>query len=151
VRHGGIRAVVLMASIFSFACAGKRPADLGPRDGRLRPCPASPNCVCSDDTREGARVPPLDTGGDPARAWTRLQDLLRSQAQATIVTAGADYLHVEFRSRLFGFTDDVEFHLRPAEGIIAVRSASRLGYSDLGVNRSRIEAIRRLLLDTPGG
>jgi len=144
-------AVVIMASIFSFACGGKRPADLGVQDGRLRPCPARPNCVCSDDTLEGARVPPLATGDDPAEAWSRLQDLLRAQAQATIVTAGDSYLHVEFRSRLFGFTDDVEFHLRPAERIIAVRSASRMGHSDLGVNRSRVEAIRRLLQGPPGG
>jgi uncharacterized protein (DUF1499 family) len=145
-----MRVAVLMASMLSLACAGKRPADLGLRSGRLRPCPGRPNCVCSDDPEERPRIAPLATGEDPARTWKHLQDLLRAQPQTTIVEAQADYLHVEFRSRLFGFTDDVEFHLRPAERIIAVRSASRLGYSDLGVNRSRVEAIRRLMQDAPG-
>jgi uncharacterized protein (DUF1499 family) len=68
-------------------------------------------------------------------------------SRTRIVTETADYLHAECRSALLGFVDDLELHLRPDEGIIAVRSASRLGYSDLGVNRRRVEGLRTSLIE----
>ena len=65
--------------------------------------------------------------------------------RTSIVEERADYLYAEFASRLLGFVDDVEFYFPPNERIIHVRSASRLGHSDFGVNRKRIEDIRAKL------
>ena len=110
---------------------------------RLAPCPDRPNCVCSrDDAPLRHRVEPLAVAGDPAAAFTRLGSLLAAAPRTVIVTATPDYLHAACRTRL-GFVDDLECRLCPTEHVIHVRSASRLGYSDFGVNRARVEALRR--------
>lgn len=115
-------------------------------DGRLTACPASPNCVSSDAPRDDPHhIGPLAVGGDPAGAWQALIDHLQGQYAYTIVERRDDYLRAEARTRLLRFVDDVEFHLRPDEGVIAMRSASRIGYSDLGANRRRLEAVRSAL------
>jgi len=111
-------------------------------DGRLPPCPASPNCVCSDDPDEGHRIDPFPLATAPEAAWAALRSLLESWPRATVVSATPLELRVEVRSRLFRFVDVLEFRLRPADRRIAVRSAARLGYSDFGVNRRRLESIR---------
>lgn len=118
---------------------------LGVRDGRLAPCPASPNCVSSDAADPSKRVDPLRLRVDAERAWEILQGVLAGMPRTSIVRRGDDYLHAEARTLIFRFVDDVEFHLRPSEGVIAVRSASRVGYSDLGVNRRRVDEIRDAL------
>ena len=110
---------------------------------RLKPCPPKPNCVCSQgDASPRHRVAPFAVSGDPAEAFARLKTLLESKPRTRIVAATDDYLHAVCRTRL-GFPDDVECLLSAAEGVIHVRSASRLGYSDWGVNRRRVEALRR--------
>ncbi len=81
----------------------------------------------------------------PEAGWSALQEVLAAEKRTTVITVGERYLHAEVRSAVFRFVDDIEFHLRPAEGLIAVRSASRLGRSDFGVNRDRVEAIRARL------
>lgn len=111
---------------------------------RLQPCPNSPNCVCSDAS-DSHGIEPIATNGDPQTTWRHLQDYLNAQPDFKITTAQPDYLKVEAKTRLLRFVDDVEFELRAEAGIIAVRSASRVGYSDLGANRRRIEKIRREL------
>jgi len=138
-----MRTILLMLPLLT-ACATQAPP-LGLHDGRLQPCPASPNCVSSDAGDESHRVEPYRLAGEPQAAWQALQDAVRAFPRATVITVTSDYLHAEFRSFLFRFVDDMEFHLRPAEGIIAVRSASRVGYSDLGVNRRRVEDLRQAL------
>jgi uncharacterized protein (DUF1499 family) len=80
-------------------------------------------------------------------AWEALQDVLSSSAHTRVLTRTADYIHAEETSRVFRFVDDVEFHLRSAEGVIAVRSGSRIGTSDFGVNRRRVERIRDRLIE----
>jgi uncharacterized protein (DUF1499 family) len=122
-------------------CAGGRPDNLGAREGLLAPCPSSPNCVSSqaDDARH--RVAPLVFSGDPDTAFARLRLLLTQRTGTAIVEETPGYLRVELRTLLF--VDDGEFLLDRTHKIIHVRSASRLGYSDLGKNRSRLEAIRR--------
>jgi uncharacterized protein (DUF1499 family) len=111
----------------------------------LKPCPASPNCVSSvaeeDDTH---RVAPLSWAGDLAEAKARLRHAVQAAGHATIVVEEDRYWRVEFRSRVFRFVDDVEFLFDPATRLIHVRSASRVGRSDLGVNRKRVEKIRAL-------
>lgn len=127
-----------MMSLFS-----RRPANLGVTDGHLAPCPKSPNCVSSqaDDPRH--RVEPLSCSGDPDTAFKRLEQVIRRMPRAKIVAADEGYLHAEFTSRLFRYVDDVELLLDPDKRVIHIRSASRAGYSDMGANRQRVEAIRR--------
>lgn len=124
---------------------GTRPASLGVRDGRLAPCPASPNCVSSDARDAAHAMEPLRFAQPPEKAWRAIREAVAALPRTAFVTETEDYLHAECRSALLGFVDDLELHLRPAEGIVAVRSASRVGYSDLGVNRKRVEELRATL------
>jgi len=124
-----------------FKFPGKRPTNLGVRDGKLAPCPTSPNCVCSQGADGGHAIDPIGIQGDPATAIPRLRRILESMPRTQIIEEKPDYLRAEFTSQLLGFVDDVELY---CDGkVIQVRSASRLGYSDLGVNRKRVEEIRR--------
>ncbi|EDL61702.1 DUF1499 domain-containing protein [Gimesia maris] len=116
----------------------------GAVEGRLAPCPDSPNCVCSQDQSELHQIAPLHFTGTVAEARQRLLDVLKQQQGCLIVTQEGDYLRAEFRSFLFGFVDDVEFLFDSRQNVIQVRSASRIGHSDLGVNRKRIETIRSI-------
>jgi len=128
-----------------FSCSGTRPANLGIKDGRLSACPASPNCVSSDAADDAHAVAPFQLVALPEQGWRAVRNAIGALPRTKIVTASDDYLHAECTSAVFGFVDDLELHLRPAEKLIAVRSASRLGYSDLGVNRKRVEGLRLLL------
>ncbi|HED31562.1 MAG TPA: DUF1499 domain-containing protein [Prosthecochloris aestuarii] len=111
-------------------------------NGQLRPCPGTPNCVCSETGNEAIRVDPLVYTGDADDAWSRLQRVVR-QMEGKIERIEGDYLWSTFTVPFLGFVDDVEFRLDRNAGVIQVRSASRLGYSDLGINRSRVDDIRR--------
>jgi len=121
------------------------PRTIGLCDGRLSTCPSSPNCVCSDDDNGSHSIEPLRLAITPADAWSAVGQTVRDLPGARVVSNSADYLHAECTSSLFGFVDDLELHLRPAEGIIAIRCASSLGYSDFGVNRRRVEKLRAVL------
>ena len=111
---------------------------------KLTPCPSSPNCVSSlSDDRKHA-IEPLQYTGSRDEARNRLVDILDKQAAARVTINEADYIHAEFRSQIFRFVDDVEFLFSDEEKIIHVKSASRIGYSDLGANRKRVEWIRRV-------
>lgn len=120
-----------------------RPGNLGAVDGRLKSCPESPNCVCSFDTDREHGIPPLTFSDSPEAAMERLRQTVKATPRTRFVVDDAGYLHVEFRSLILRFVDDVEFLIDAESRVIHVRSASRLGYSDLGVNRRRIEAIRK--------
>lgn len=126
------------------ACAGERPTNLGVRDGKLTQCPASPNCVSSLAPQDGHSIAPLSFSGDPDTAFKQLKLLLGRRPDTTLVEERGEYLRVEFRTPL-GFVDDAEFLLDRGLRLIQLRSASRLGYSDLGKNRSRMEEIRKQL------
>ena len=129
-------------------CAGT-PPELGVTDdGQLTACPASPNCVVSDAPGGDRSIAPLALAVPPQQAWQALVSHLNTQAGITIVVSEPDYLRAEARTRLLRFVDDVEFHLRPQRGLIAMRSASRIGYSDLGANRRRLDAVRAALIDS---
>lgn len=114
---------------------------------RLKNCPASPNCVCSDDIDSSHRIPALQVAGESAQAWAALVSYLEQTPGFTIIENTGGYLRAEARTRILRFVDDVEFVARPEDGIIAMRSASRLGYSDFGANRRRLEALRSGLAD----
>lgn len=123
------------------ACAGERPNNLGVRDNRLSACPSSPNCVSSQAADEQHRIAPLTFSGDADAAFARLRRVLAGRSDTTIIEEQPGYLRAELRTALF--VDDGEFLLDREARVIQVRSASRLGYSDLGKNRSRMEEIRR--------
>ncbi len=127
--------------------AGIRPKQLGVNDGKLTACPGTPNCVCSqapvNDTQHA--IAPLAFSGEPTATMVNLKRVIQSLPRTTIIEETNDYLYVEFASKLVGFVDDVEFYLDNTSRVIQVRSASRLGKSDLGVNRKRIEEIRSQL------
>ena len=128
-----------------FKFSGNRPTQLGVSNGRLLPCPGTPNCVCSYDQAAEHAIAPLAFTTTPAEAWANLKTVIQALERTQIVSETSDYLYVEFASKLMGFVDDVEFYLDRDADRIQVRSASRLGESDLGVNRKRIEAIRATL------
>jgi uncharacterized protein (DUF1499 family) len=121
-------------------CAGDRPQNLGTKDGLLVDCPSSPNCVSSQADDERHRIAALTFTGDPDAAFARLKLVLVRRGDTTITDELPGYLRVELRTALF--VDDGEFLLDRSRSVIQVRSASRLGYSDLGKNRSRMEEIR---------
>ena len=124
-----------------FKFSGKRPLNLGVRDGKLAAPPSTPNCVSSQAPDEGHHVAPLSFTGDPGVAMQRLKAIVQAMPRTQVIDSRADYLYAEFSTPLMGFVDDVEFY---CDGkVIHVRSASRLGYSDLGVNRKRVAAIRK--------
>ncbi|MBI5432951.1 MAG: DUF1499 domain-containing protein [Planctomycetes bacterium] len=132
-----------VGGVACVGCAGTRPTELGWSAGKLADCPSSPNCVVSQaDATDSAFVEPLRFEGEPAFAWSAAVAAARALSGASVVEQRDDYLWIECKSRMFGFVDDLEFALVVAERRIEVRSASRLGYSDLGVNRARIETLR---------
>ncbi len=136
---GGLAIAVALA--VSGCSGGRPPLNLGVTETGLAPCPGSPNCVSSWTDAADRRVEPLRYAGDAARARVRLLEVLGGMERVRIVRSDDDYIHAEFRSAVFGFVDDVEFHFNPP-GVIQVRSASRSGYYDFGVNRARVETIR---------
>jgi uncharacterized protein (DUF1499 family) len=140
---GGALLLLGISSLAIGACvaAGKDAAG-GVADGRLVPCPSSPNCVCSESSAGDAAIEPLAFPGEPGAALASLVEHLRARPRVELVSVEADYVHAVFRSALFRFPDDVEFRLDRAAHVIHVRSASRIGRSDLGANRRRVEALR---------
>jgi len=129
------------------ACRGERPDDLGTAEGRLRPCPPTPSCVSSDAGDSDRWVAPLLLAAPAEEAWSAATQAVSQLQGARIVERTDSYLHAECSSPMLGFIDDLQLQLRPAERLIAVRSASRVGYWDLGVNRRRVERLRRILRD----
>lgn len=128
-------------------CGGRMPKALADGSGRLAPCPSSPNCVSSDATDEVHRVAAYRIRGDAGAAWKALESHLAELPRVEVVTEDDDYLYAVFTTRLMRYQDDVELGLDADAGVIRVRSASRVGHGDMGVNRERIESIRAVLAE----
>ncbi len=131
---------------------GTPPGDLGVRAGRLKAPSETPNSVSSQallwsdhPRREDAQIEALALRGDGPATLARLQALLQAEPGARIVDRRADYLRVQYTTRLMKFVDDVEFWFDPVQGVIQVRSSSRIGRHDFGVNRRRLETLRERL------
>ena len=136
--------VVLVNLILLTGCSGTMPK-LGINNSELTPCPETPNCVSSQAGTEKHYIKPINYAGTQQEAHDRLLQILESEKRTKILTVQENYIQVEFTSALFRFVDDVEFYFpeeQDDETVIHVRSASRVGYSDLGANRKRIERIR---------
>lgn len=128
-----------------FKFTGKRPKDLGVRDGKFTAAASwKPNWVSSQvDSGDAHYIAPLALGGDAKAAIAKLATVIEAMPRVTIVRRDGAYVHAEFSTALMGYVDDVEFH---ADGkVLHVRSSSRLGVRDFDVNRKRVEAIRRSL------
>ena len=134
----------------SIAIASPAIAATGLSDGHLQPCPESPNCVISQDGDEKHSIEPIAYNGDRNEVKSALLKVLSVVPRTEVIEDTEDYIRAESTSRLFKFVDDVEFYFPEEENVIQVRSASRVGESDLGVNRRRIEQIRLALADLLG-
>jgi uncharacterized protein (DUF1499 family) len=141
---GAALALHLAAAEGDTMFAGKRPDNLGVKDGRLASCGRRINCVSSQaDPGDAERyVAPLPFKGSAAEAIAAARRAVESMARARVVHAQGNYLHAEFRSKLMGYVDDVEFAFDAQAGVLHLRSASRLGRRDYNVNRARVEALR---------
>jgi len=128
-----------IAAMFSW----KRPANLGVKEGRLAPCKRTPNCVSSqaDPADREHYIAPIAFRG----AMTDLRRAVESMERATVINVERHYLYAEYRTKLLRYVDDVELYYAETEGVVHVRSASRLGRRDFGVNRERVEALRRVI------
>lgn len=122
------------------ACAGSPPDNLGIKEGKLAPCPSSPNCVSSYALSKEHFMAPWKFQGSRSQGQAKLYKILSNMPDVTIVSKTEGYIRAEFESSLMGFVDDVEFVI--GDGMIHFRSASRLGYHDLGANEARITALK---------
>jgi uncharacterized protein (DUF1499 family) len=137
--------IVVLSSSLIFCSTAY--AAVGLDNGHLSPCPSSPNCVVSQDGDEKHAIDPLTYQGDRTTAKENLLKVLSVVPRTKVIEDTGNYILAESTSRIFKFVDDVEFYFPEAENVIQVRSASRVGESDLGVNRRRIEQIRLAMKD----
>jgi uncharacterized protein (DUF1499 family) len=141
-----IAALVVFSPVTALAilsALAARPKNLGVVDGRFAACPNSPNCVSTQATDSQHQIEPIAFDGSPDDAMRRLKAALASIPRMKIVTETANYLHAEATSLIFRFRDDVEFFIDGQAKVIHFRSASRVGHSDLGANRARMEKLRK--------
>lgn len=139
----GAKTVFSGSSMTLFA--GTPPTNLGIHSGQLAPCPTTANCVNSQSQEAEHKIEPFTYNSSSEKAMADLKKVIKSFKRTKIITETNNYLYAEFTIPVMGFVDDVEFYLDKGAKRIHVRSASRLGESDLGVNRRRIETIRAKL------
>lgn len=136
--------LILLALIALGITSHVTTPDVGVVDGKLKACPGSPNCVCSEaypDADPAHQIPPIKVNAEEMQLpWKLLREAIIDQG-GEIISERDDYLHAEFTSPVFRFVDDLEMRADRQEGVIHLRSASRVGRSDFGANRKRVEAI----------
>jgi uncharacterized protein (DUF1499 family) len=135
-----------VVTLLVLSWSARKPDNLGvSKEGRLAPCPGTPNCVCTQAAPEDGvhRMDPIPFEGSSQEALRRIKVMLATMPRVRIVSETENYLHAEFTSLVFRFVDDVEFYVDAQAQCIHFRSASRVGRSDLGVNRQRMEAFRQ--------
>jgi len=147
-----IFAVVVLARFAMLGHSSRAGQAPGLLSGTLSPCPDKPNCVCSEFVEAAAHyIAPLNFSGVPSEeAWSDISQIVE-ELGGKIAVASDEYIAATFESSLFGFIDDVECRLEPSKERIQIRSASRVGHSDLGVNRKRVEMMTRLFAKTVSG
>lgn len=119
--------------------------NLGLSKGQLIECGKSPNCVSSQTTQSSMRIAPINASDTPELTWLMLRDLVETIPQAILITGNESYRHYQFTTPLMGFIDDVELLFDRKKQLIQVKSASRVGQSDFGANRERVELLREVL------
>ncbi|MHB8790581.1 MAG: DUF1499 domain-containing protein [Desulfobulbaceae bacterium] len=143
---GIIVLLVLAPAVLSMVSRFRIPP-LGVRAGRLLPCPARPNCVCSEKQGKVSSVAPLRFSGESDRAWAMAVQTVQ-QMGGQVIHEEPGYLHAVFHSPVYRFIDDLELRLDRKQRVIHLRSAARSGYSDLGVNRKRAEQLQVLFRES---
>ena len=138
-----ILGLIIASSLFS----GSASAAIGNNSDRLEPCPSSPNCVVSVNGDEEHQIDPIAYNSDRATAKETLLKVLSVVPRTEVIENTDNYIHAESTSRIFKFVDDVDFYFPEDKNVIHIRSASRVGESDLGVNRRRMEQIRLAMQD----
>jgi uncharacterized protein (DUF1499 family) len=138
---------MLALTVILTSCSTDQTLKTGTIGNRLSPCPNSPNCVSSFSEDESHYVEPFTYKSNIEEARQKLIFVMQSMKRSEIATAEKTYLHATFTSSLFRFVDDVEFLFDGDRKIIHVRSAARTGYYDFGVNRRRVEDIRRRFMN----
>jgi len=130
---------------------GTRPEKLGIQNNKLRDCPGSPNCVTSysdvNSDIEEFNIEPLPFESTAIHSIQKIRNTVATIKGITIITETENYIHAECRSKYLGFIDDLEVYCDEQQKVCLVRSASRLGHSDFGVNRKRVEKIRKILIN----
>ena len=144
-RSVGIYILAVTLAALGNGCSGIKTDANATGLETLARCPDRPNCVSSEASDANHAVESMQLKGDTATGWEGVRRVVGRWPRTGIVKATDRYLHVECKSRVFGFVDDLELLLDPVTGEVAIRSASRVGYSDLGVNRRRVEALRQEL------
>ncbi len=140
--------IVVTLLLIGLSFTSRKQPDLGLVDGRLPPCPASPNCVCSEYPSNDAYIKPLGYNGPRENVLTRLKQVI-GDTGGEVIAEQPDYLHAVYQTPWLRFIDDVELRLDQSQQVIHVRSASRVGRSDFGANRQRVERIRACLASKP--
>ena len=140
-----MRRLILLLLCSAASCGPRIPAPAGITDGALAPCPPSPNCVSSEATDETHAIAPIQLEGDPETSWRALVATVGATAGTEVVIQRPDYLYVVATTPIMQFVDNFELWLRPG-GSVTVRSASRIGWSDMGANRERVESLRSKLV-----
>lgn len=133
--------LILVAGLALLSVTAKRPDHLGIHDGRLAGCPDTPNCVASYAQQKSQKMDPIPFDGSTEGAISQLKDVIEEMPRSRLISSDENYLHVEFSTAVFRFTDDVEFLIDSANSVIHFRAASRVGHSDLGANRKRMNKI----------
>jgi uncharacterized protein (DUF1499 family) len=136
-----IFAAVICGAMIVLSFLSLKPGQTAMTDGRLRNCPGTPNCVCSEYPGEPGHVSPIPFDGDPAFALKKAGTVIRKM-KGNIVTKQENYLHAVFSTPVFRFKDDLEIRIDGDRRLLHIRSASRVGHSDLGANRKRVERFR---------
>lgn len=133
--------VIIGLLFIGLSITSRKQPELGLLNDQLRPCPATPNCVCSEQLVEGTFVEPLVYTVTAEDAWRKVKQAI-VETGGIVLTEQNDYLHARYVTPLLRFVDDVELRLDENQQVIHVRSASRVGHSDLGANRKRVVRIR---------
>jgi len=133
--------ICVFSSFLTAACASTDTVKTGVQDGRLQPCPNGPKCVSTQSEDERHRMEPIPYSGSLEEARERILSIVRGMETSQVVTVEPRYLYVQFKSKVFGFIDDVEFYFDEERNLIHFRSSARFGYYDWKVNRQRMEYV----------
>jgi len=141
---GALALLGLVVYITLAIMSQKAPDTLGLKGGKLAPCPESPNCVCSEQVQPSDKEHFIQAIQADKALWAKFKAIIQEQG-AEIITDDDNYVHATFSTPVFHYVDDVELRFDEAEGLIHIRSASRMGRSDFGVNRKRAEKLKQAL------
>lgn len=139
--------LALVCSMCFLSCMSEPPENLGLKDGKLSKCPSKPNCVCTFEDESDSRhyIAPMSYTSSQSEAMKKIKSALNEISRSKVITETENYLHVECTSMVFRFVDDLEIFLDDSTKLIHFRSASRVGHSDLGVNKKRVETLKSKL------